>query len=142
MIKCLILKETQQFIFFILMLDFALLSVRVDTLLSNFKKLSPPKDSAFLTLKKESLQHNLLNSLTFSIKSLKISLLIVLLIISTIFHARFQKDIASTTLQTLNINQLVFFLLKLPDRFWKKLSSWLELSPLKRFELHNYIIKC
>ena len=71
-IKCLILKETLQFIFFILTLVFVLSSVRVDTLLSNFKKLSPPKDSAFLIPKKESLQPNLLNSLTFSIKSLKI----------------------------------------------------------------------
>jgi len=65
MIKCLIPKETLQFIFFIRTLDSVQLSVRVDTLLSNFKKLSPPKDSAFLTLKKESSQHNLLNSLTF-----------------------------------------------------------------------------
>jgi len=71
-IKCLIPKETLQFIFFILTLDFVQLSVKVDTLLSNFKKLSPPKDSAFLTLKKESSLHSLLNSLTFSIKSLKI----------------------------------------------------------------------
>jgi len=72
MIKCLIPKETLQFISFILTLDFVQLSVRVDTLLSNFKKLLPLKDSAFLTLKKELLQHNLLSSLMFSIKSLKI----------------------------------------------------------------------